>query len=52
VLDGKNPINMKNLLDCGALTKCRYGVKILGGGSEKIKALGYPVTLEVSDATI
>lgn len=39
------------MVNCGALTKCTYGVKILGKGFEKIKELGVPLTIEATDAT-
>jgi ribosomal protein L15 len=42
---------MKMLVESRCVAKCQYGVKILGGGSEKFKALNKPITIEVADAT-
>jgi len=42
---------MKHLLESGALSQIKYGVKLLSRGAEKIKALGVPITFDVSDAT-
>jgi large subunit ribosomal protein L15 len=42
---------MKDLLDCGALSQIKYGVKLLSKGAEKIKELNVPLNLELSDAS-
>ena len=42
---------MLHLLESGALTKIKHGVKILGAGSEKLFQLGVPINLECCDAT-
>lgn len=50
-LDPTKTITMKDLFNAGALTKIKYGVKVLGKGAEKLSELGYPLHLEVSDAS-
>lgn len=42
---------MKDLLEAGACSKIQYGVKILSKGAEKLKEIGKPIHLEVSDAS-
>ena len=42
---------MKHLHDSGCNSKIEYGVKVLSTGADKLKALGIPITLEVSDAS-
>jgi large subunit ribosomal protein L15 len=42
---------MKVLFDTGIVNKITHGVKVLGQGSQKIEALGVPITMEVSNAT-
>lgn len=42
---------MKMLVESRCVAKCRYGVKLLGGGLEKFKALNKPITIEVANAT-
>ena len=51
VLDPSKVIDMKTLLDTGVLSKIKHGVKFLGNGSEKLKALGVTINLEGSNAT-
>jgi ribosomal protein L15 len=42
---------MKDLLDAGVISKVQDGVKILGKGVEKFKALNIALNLEVADAS-
>ena len=46
---------MKTLLDTGILTKIKFGVKLLGKGSENLTALSTSmnasIEIEVTDAT-
>lgn len=51
-IDTSKTITMKNLLDCGCLSQIKFGVKILCKGAEKIKELGIPLHLEMSDASL
>lgn len=51
VLDPSQVIDMKTLLDTGVLSKIKHGVKFLGNGAEKLKALGVTINLEGSNAT-
>lgn len=50
-LDASKPITMKDLFECGALSKIRFGVKVLGKGAEELATLGVPLHLEVSNAS-
>jgi len=50
-LDTTNPITMRHLMEAGVVSKIEYGLKVLGGGSQKFEALKTPVNLEVSDAS-
>lgn len=50
-LDASKTITMKDLLESGCLTKITYGVKLLSKGGEKLKNLGIPINIEVSDAS-
>ena len=50
-LDASKEITMKTLFDTGIVNKIQHGVKLLGQGSERFKALGVTVNMEVSDAT-
>ena len=50
-LNADRPITMKDLVDAGALTKIKKGVKLLGKGSDKFTALKTPISLEVNDAS-
>ena len=50
-LDTSKIITMKDLYDAGALSKIKYGVKLLGKGAEKFTDLKVPITLEISDAS-
>ena len=34
-IDGSKPITMKDMLECGVLTKIKNGVKLLAKGSSK-----------------
>lgn len=43
---------MKHLQDCGCVHSIKYGVKLLSKGAEKIKELGVPLHLELSDASL
>jgi len=43
---------MRNLLESGCLSQIKFGVKILSNGADKIAALGKPIHLEVSDASL
>ena len=42
---------MKDLLHAGALSKIKYGVKLLSKGGDKFKELNTPVNLQISDAS-
>jgi len=50
-LDATQPITIKSLFLCGALSKVKYGVKVLGKGAEELSTLGYPIHLEITDAS-
>ncbi len=50
-IDATKPITMKHLLETGCVTKIQYGVKLLSKGGEKLKALGVPINIEVSDSS-
>lgn len=39
------------MFESGAVSRCKYGIKILGKGFEKIKKYG-PLVIEASDASI
>ena len=47
-LDTSVPITIRALFECGALSSCKYGLKLLGGGSNKIDR---PLHFELSDAS-
>lgn len=51
-LDVTQTITMKHLQDCGCVNSIKYGVKLLSKGAEKIKELGTPLHLELSDASM
>ena len=50
-LDPSKPITMKDLFDCGAFRNIKYGVKVLGRGSDLLKENPIALNLEVSDAS-
>jgi large subunit ribosomal protein L15 len=54
-LDPKETITMKKLFETGIVNKITHGVKVLGQGAGKLKAIsesmGTPINLEVSDAS-
>lgn len=50
-IDTSKTITMADLLNSGCLTKIQYGVKLLSKGAEKLKELGTPINLELSDAS-
>jgi large subunit ribosomal protein L15 len=50
-LDVTQTITMKHLQDCGCVHSIKYGVKLLSKGADKIKELGTPLHLELSDAS-
>ena len=50
-IDGKKPITMQDILKCGCLSQIKFGVKLLSRGADKLKALGIPINVEVSDAS-
>lgn len=50
-IDPKNPITMVHLLQSGCISKIQYGVKLLCKGGDKLKKLGVPINIEVSDST-
>eukprot|EP00343_Euplotes_focardii_P008512 CAMPEP_0205822064 /NCGR_PEP_ID=MMETSP0206-20130828/10841_1 /ASSEMBLY_ACC=CAM_ASM_000279 /TAXON_ID=36767 /ORGANISM="Euplotes focardii, Strain TN1" /LENGTH=273 /DNA_ID=CAMNT_0053118017 /DNA_START=167 /DNA_END=988 /DNA_ORIENTATION=+ len=50
-LDPTKTITIKDLFICRALSKITYGVKILGKGAEELNTLGFPIHLEVQDAS-
>lgn len=45
----EDPITIKKLMNCGAVTKVKYGVKLLGRGKEDLDQLGKPVFIELSE---
>jgi len=55
VLNPHEPITMKHLFESGVISKIKFGVKILGKGGDKLKAISdsinTPIRLEASDAT-
>lgn len=51
VIDSKETITMKLLLEKGIVTKIKHGIKILGKGANKIAQLGVPINIEANDAT-
>ena len=51
-LDVTKTITMKHLQDCGCVNSIKYGVKLLSKGADKIKDLGVPLHLELSDASL
>jgi Ribosomal proteins 50S-L15, 50S-L18e, 60S-L27A len=51
-IDASKTITMKDLLDSGCLSQIKFGVKVLSKGSEKLKELGVPIHLEMSDASV
>ena len=50
-IDTTKVVTMKDLLEGGVISKCKYGVKLMSKGAHKFKALGIPLNIEVSDAT-
>ncbi len=50
-IDASKTITMSDLLSSGCLTQIKYGVKLLSKGVEKLKELGKPIHLEISDAS-
>jgi large subunit ribosomal protein L15 len=50
-VDTTKPIQMKDLLDAGVISKVQDGVKILAKGVERFKSLGVALDIEVSDAS-
>jgi len=50
-IDYSNTIQIKDLVNSGAVSNVKDGIKILGKGAEKFKALDLKLDLEVSDAS-
>lgn len=50
-LDTSKPIQIKDLVDNGVVSKVQDGIKILGKGSEHFKSLNVKLDIEVSDAS-
>lgn len=50
-IDASKPVQMKDLLDSGVVTKVRDGVKILGKGAERFKSMNIKLDMEVADAS-
>ena len=45
----EDPITIKKLQECGAVTNVKYGVKLLGRGKEDLSQLNRPVYIELSE---
>ena len=43
---------MKELVDSRCVSKVKFGVKLLSKGADKLQALGVPINIEVSNATL
>ena len=50
-IDASKTITMSDLLNSGCLCQIKYGVKLLSKGIDKLKDLGTPIHLEISDAS-
>lgn len=50
-IDPAEPITIKTMFEAGMISRCKYGVRILGKGYSEFLELGQPVNLEVQDAT-
>lgn len=50
-IDATKTITMRDLLRAGACSKIQYGVKLLSKGADKLKELGIPINMEISDAS-
>lgn len=50
-LDSSSTIQIKDLVESGVVSSVKDGIKILGKGAEKFKALDVKLDLEVSDAS-
>lgn len=50
-IDNSGTIQIKDLVNSGVVSSVKDGIKILGKGVEKFKALDVKLDLEVSDAS-
>ena len=50
-LDPSQPITTKELYECGAVYKPKYGVVLLGKGVDDYKEMGEPIHFEVQHAS-
>ncbi|CAI2374057.1 unnamed protein product [Moneuplotes crassus] len=51
-LDPTKTITIKDLFECGAVSKIKYGIKILGRGAEQLDSFEQPLHFEVQDASM
>ncbi|CAD8123352.1 unnamed protein product [Paramecium sonneborni] len=50
-IDATQPIQIRDMLESRIFSKCKYGVKLLARGAERLAELNTPLTIEVSDAS-
>lgn len=50
-MDPTVPITIKDMLESRIFSKCKYGVKLLARGAERLSELNVPLQIEVSDAS-